>query len=92
MAGRVLRIGVADEGVELLGHDLPLRYRKMVQNVACATGCNALAIPMAAGLFAPWEIILPMSVDALVMSLSTAVVALNARLLRRMRLRCAPVS
>jgi Cu2+-exporting ATPase len=62
-------------------------YRKMVQNLIWATGYNALAIPVAAGLFAPWGFVLPMSVGALVMSISTIVVALNAQLLRGLRLR-----
>ncbi len=62
-------------------------YRKMVQNLAWATGYNALAIPIAAGIFAPWGFILPMSIGALVMSVSTIVVALNAQLLRRLKLR-----
>ena len=59
----------------------------MIQNLVWATGYNALAIPVAAGLFAPWGIILPMSVGALVMSISTIVVAANAQLLRRLKLR-----
>jgi Cu2+-exporting ATPase len=62
-------------------------YRKMVQNLVWATGYNALAIPVAAGVLAPWGFILPMSVGALVMSLSTIVVAINAQLLRRVQLR-----
>jgi Cu2+-exporting ATPase len=62
-------------------------YRKMVQNLVWATGYNALAIPVAAGLLAPIGIILPMSVGALAMSLSTVVVAVNAQLLRRLKLR-----
>jgi P-type Cu2+ transporter len=62
-------------------------YRKMIQNLVWATGYNAIAIPVAAGLLAPVGIILPMSVGALVMSVSTIVVALNAQLLRRLQLR-----
>ena len=62
-------------------------YRKMIQNLVWATGYNALAIPVAAGLFAPWGVVLPMSVGALAMSISTIVVALNAQLLRGLRLR-----
>ncbi len=62
-------------------------YRKMVQNLVWATGYNALAIPVAAGVLAPWGFILPMSIGALVMSVSTIVVALNAQLLRRLDLR-----
>jgi copper-(or silver)-translocating P-type ATPase len=66
-------------------------YRKMIQNLAWATGYNAVAIPVAAGILAPWGFILPMSVGALVMSISTIVVALNAQLLRRLRLRREPM-
>jgi Cu2+-exporting ATPase len=62
-------------------------YRKMVQNLAWATAYNVIAIPVAAGALAPWGITLPMSVGALVMSVSTIVVALNAQLLRRLDLR-----
>jgi P-type Cu2+ transporter len=62
-------------------------HRKMVQNLVWATGYNALAIPVAAGLLAPWGFTLPMSVGALVMSASTVVVAANAQLLRGIRLR-----
>ncbi len=62
-------------------------YRKMIQNLVWATGYNALAIPVAAGVLAPIGFILPMSVGALVMSISTVVVALNAQLLRGLRLR-----
>jgi Cu2+-exporting ATPase len=67
-------------------------YRKMIQNLAWATGYNALAIPVAAGILAPIGFILPMSIGALVMSVSTIVVALNAQLLRGLRLRPEPRS
>jgi Cu2+-exporting ATPase len=62
-------------------------YRKMVQNLIWATGYNAVAIPVAAGVLAPIGFILPMSIGALVMSISTIVVAVNAQLLRTVRLR-----
>jgi len=62
-------------------------YRKMIQNLVWATGYNALAIPVAAGVLAPIGLVLPMSVGALAMSLSTIVVAANAQLLRGLRLR-----
>jgi Cu2+-exporting ATPase len=62
-------------------------YRKMIQNLVWATGYNALAIPVAAGVLAPVGFILPMGIGALVMSLSTIVVAVNAQLLRTLRLR-----
>jgi Cu2+-exporting ATPase len=57
-------------------------YRKMLQNLGWAVGYNVLAIPLAAGVLAPWGITLPPAVGALLMSLSTIVVALNAQLLR----------
>jgi P-type Cu2+ transporter len=62
-------------------------YRKMVQNLAWAAGYNILAIPLAAGVLAPWGITMPPAVGALLMSLSTIVVALNAQLLRGLDLR-----
>jgi P-type Cu2+ transporter len=62
-------------------------YRKMVQNLIWATGYNLVAIPIAMGLLVPWGIDLPMSVGAIAMSLSTIIVASNAQLLRRVRLR-----
>ena len=62
-------------------------YRKMVQNLVWATAYNAIAIPVAAGVLAPWGVVLPMSVGALVMSASTIIVAANAQLLRGLRLR-----
>ena len=62
-------------------------YNKMVQNLIWATGYNLVAIPIAMGLLVPWGIDLPMAVGAIAMSLSTIVVAANAQLLRRVRLR-----
>ena len=61
-------------------------YRKMIQNLVWAAGYNVLAIPVAAGVLAPWGFVLPMSVGALAMSVSTVVVAANAQLLRGLRL------
>jgi Cu2+-exporting ATPase len=61
-------------------------YRKMVQNLWWASAYNLIAIPAAAGLFIRWSINLPMSVGALAMNLSTIIVALNAQLLRRVKL------
>lgn len=57
-------------------------YRKMVQNLWWATGYNVLAIPVAAGAFASYGIVLSPAVGAALMSLSTVIVAFNARLLR----------
>jgi Cu2+-exporting ATPase len=62
-------------------------YRKMVQNLVWAAGYNVVAIPVAAGLLAPWGIDLPMAVGAVAMSASTIIVAANAQLLRRLDLR-----
>jgi P-type Cu2+ transporter len=62
-------------------------YRKMTQNLAWAAGYNIVAIPLAAGAFAWAGVTLSPAVGALLMSLSTIVVALNAQLLRRVRLR-----
>jgi Cu2+-exporting ATPase len=62
-------------------------YSKMIQNLVWATGYNLVAIPVAAGLFVPWGIDLPMAVGAIAMSVSTIVVAANAQLLRRLTLR-----
>jgi len=62
-------------------------YAKMIQNLIWATGYNVLAIPIAAGLLVPWGFDLPMAAGAVAMSLSTIVVAGNAQLLRRVRLR-----
>jgi Cu2+-exporting ATPase len=61
-------------------------YRKMKQNLWWAAGYNLIAVPLAAGVLAPVGFVMPMSVGALLMSLSTVVVALNAQLLRRLDL------
>ncbi len=62
-------------------------YRKMKQNLWWAAGYNLISVPLAAGVLAPIGFVLPMSVGAILMSLSTVVVALNAQLLRRLDLR-----
>jgi Cu2+-exporting ATPase len=61
-------------------------YRKMVQNLWWAAGYNIFAIPLAAGVLAGWGILLSPAAGALLMSVSTIVVALNAQLLRRAEL------
>jgi Cu2+-exporting ATPase len=61
-------------------------YRKMLQNLWWAAGYNVIAIPLAAGVLAPWGILLHPAFGAVLMSLSTVVVALNAQLLRRAEL------
>lgn len=60
-----------------------LNYSKMVQNLFWATGYNALAIPLAAGVAAPVGIMLSPAVGAGIMSLSTVIVAINAQLMKR---------
>jgi Cu2+-exporting ATPase len=65
-------------------------YAKMIQNLAWATAYNLVAIPVAAGVLVPWGIDLPMAVGAIAMSLSTIIVAANAQLLRRLKLRSEP--
>jgi Cu2+-exporting ATPase len=61
-------------------------YRKMIQNLAWAAGYNVIAIPLAAGVLAWAGITLSPAIGAVLMSASTIVVALNAQLLRRVRL------
>ncbi len=67
-------------------------YRKMVQNLAWAAGYNIVAIPLAAGVFAWAGLDLSPAVGAILMSLSTIVVALNAQLLRRVDLQLDPIA
>ena len=67
-------------------------YRKMVQNLGWAAGYNVVAIPLAAGVLAWAGITLPPAVGAVLMSLSTIVVAGNAQLLRRLDLRPRPTT
>jgi Cu2+-exporting ATPase len=61
-------------------------YRKMVQNLWWASGYNIVAIPLAAGVLARAGILLSPAMGAVLMSLSTVIVAVNAQLLRRERL------
>lgn len=58
-------------------------YRKMIQNLWWAAGYNIIAIPLAAGVLAGWGILLSPAFGAVLMSVSTIVVAINAQLLRR---------
>jgi Cu2+-exporting ATPase len=57
-------------------------YRKMIQNLGWATGYNIIAIPLAAGVLFTYGILLTPALGALLMSLSTVIVAVNARFLR----------
>ncbi len=61
-------------------------YRKMVQNLAWASGYNAIAIPLAAGITSSLGFVLSPAFGAVLMSLSTIIVALNAQLLKRVKL------
>lgn len=61
-------------------------YRKMIQNLWWAAGYNIVALPLAAGILAPWNILLSPALGAVLMSFSTIIVAINAQLLRRARL------
>ncbi len=61
-------------------------YRKMIQNLWWAAGYNIVAIPLAAGVLAPWGITLTPAAGAVLMSMSTIIVAVNAQLLRRTKL------
>ncbi len=90
-------VAIASAGVILAGDDprsvlsvidlSRASYRKMKQNLWWAAGYNLISVPLAAGVLAPVGFVLPMSVGAILMSLSTIVVALNAQLLRRVELR-----
>ena len=61
-------------------------YRKMVENLAWATGYNVIALPLAMGVLAPLGVLLSPAVGAAFMSASTVIVAVNAQLLRRLNL------
>ena len=60
-------------------------YGKMIQNLLWATGYNAFAIPLAAGVAYSWGLLLTPAIGAALMSLSTVIVAINAKLLERAR-------
>ena len=62
-------------------------YRKMIQNLVWAAGYNVVAIPLAAGALAWAGIVLAPAAAAVLMSLSTVIVAINAQLLRRLNLK-----
>ncbi|MBK0420634.1 heavy metal translocating P-type ATPase [Leucobacter sp. CSA2] len=95
-------VAIASAGVILAGDDpravlsvielSRAAYRKMRQNLWWAAGYNLISVPLAAGVLAPIGFVMPMSIGAILMSLSTIVVALNAQLLRRLDLRPAVVA
>ena len=60
-------------------------YRKMLQNLAWATGYTVVAIPLAAGAAVAFGFVLSPAFGAVIMSLSTIIVAANAQLLRRLQ-------
>ncbi|MEO8105296.1 MAG: heavy metal translocating P-type ATPase [Candidatus Saccharibacteria bacterium] len=60
-------------------------YRKMLQNLAWATGYNALALPLAAGVTAGFGFVLSPAIGAVLMSVSTIIVAINAQFLRKLK-------
>jgi len=57
-------------------------YHKMIQNLIWATGYNTVAIPLAAGALYTWGVLLTPALGAALMSVSTVIVAINARMLR----------
>jgi len=60
-----------------------ITVKKMVQNLFWATGYNVITIPLAAGVMAPWGVILKPALGAVFMSASTVIVSINAMLMRR---------
>jgi Cu2+-exporting ATPase len=61
-------------------------YKKMTQNLLWAAGYNVVALPLAAGVLAPVGVLLTPAIGAVLMSLSTIIVAINAQFLRRVEL------
>jgi len=57
-------------------------YRKMIQNLWWATGYNLITLPLAAGILAPWGILLSPAMGAVLMTISTVIVSINAQLIR----------
>ena len=66
--------------------------RKMRQNLSWAVGYNAIALPIAAGVFASWGLVLRPEMAALSMSGSSVIVAVNALLLKRLKLPASPLA
>ncbi len=85
-AGLILA-GSDPRGVSAIIHLAQATYRKSLQNLVWAAGYNAVAIPLAAGALGWAGVVLPPAIGAVLMSVSTIVVALNAQLLRRLDLR-----
>jgi len=85
-AGDVVLVRSDPRGVAHIINLSKATYRKMVENLWWATGYNIIAIPLAAGVLATAGILLVPAVGAVLMSISTLIVAVNAQLLRRARL------
>jgi Cu2+-exporting ATPase len=89
-------VAIESAGIVLIGSDprgvaktitlSKVTYRKMMQNLAWATGYNVIAIPLAAGVTFSLGFVLSPAVGAILMSLSTIIVAANAQLLHRVKL------
>jgi len=60
-------------------------YKKMIQNLVWATGYNSFALPLAAGVLYKWGVLLNPAMGAVLMSLSTVIVAINAKFLKIMK-------
>lgn len=82
-AAGIVLMGSDPRGVGAMIRLSRASYRKMQQNLAWAAGYNIVALPLAAGVLAPVGVVLSPAVGALLMSVSTIVVAVNAQLLRR---------
>src|SRR5260370_19318838 len=85
-AGDVVLVRSAPRDVSRIVALSRATYRKMIQNLWWAAGYNILAIPVAAGVLEPWGVVLPPAAGAVLMTLSTIIVAVNAQLLRRVQL------
>jgi P-type Cu2+ transporter len=73
--------------VSLFTHRAAQQRRvQQIQNICWAAGYDIVMVPLAAGVLAPWSVLIPPAVGALLMSISTLVVAANAQLLRRVDL------
>jgi len=84
-AGDVVLVSNDPRGVVRIIELSKATYRKMIQNLWWAAGYNIVAIPLAAGVLHQWGVVLSPAVGAVLMSLSTIVVAINAQGLRRWR-------
>jgi Cu2+-exporting ATPase len=85
-AGDVVLVRSDPRGVPRIVALSRATYRKMVQNLWWAAGYNIVAIPLAAGVLSPWGIVLAPAIGAVLMSVSTVVVAVNAQFLRSAKL------